>query len=129
MTWHDQGHNQNPIQYVIHLSLLSICAKCGIKVLKIVFVSEFYFYLLFDPIEPSPGPLGGFLGGNYNCLIFYSSSPLIWYATWLCFEKLKFWPLPTPLGWTPGHDPAVTTRIPFNMLYVYHYWVYVQILA
>ena len=25
--------------------------------------------------------------------------------------------------------PAVTTKTPSNMLYVYHYWVYVQILA
>ena len=56
------GHNQNPVQYVVHLSLLSIGAKCGIKNLKIVFVIEFYCYLLFGP---SPGPLGCPLGGNF----------------------------------------------------------------
>ena len=106
-----RGHNQNSIQNVIHLSLLSICVKCGIKILKIVFVIEFYCYLLFDP---SPGLLACPLGRNFNCLIFYSSSPFIWYASGLCSEKLNFWPLPT----LPGHDPAVTTKIPIITEYM-----------
>ena len=33
-------------------------------------------FIVILPFDPSPGPLEGPLGGNFNCLIFYSSSPL-----------------------------------------------------
>ena len=47
----------------------------------------------------------------------------------ICFEyvlkNLIFDPY-----WPPKCDPmacpAVTTKIPFSILYIYHYWVYVQ---
>ena len=49
------SHNQNPVQYVIHLSLRSICAICGIIVFKkIDFVIEFYCYLTFGPLPRAP---------------------------------------------------------------------------
>ena len=52
------GHNQIPIQYVIHLSLLSLCAKCGIQIFKIVFVIE-SCYLPFRPLPTAPGGPSG----------------------------------------------------------------------
>ena len=48
-------HNQNPVQYDIRLSLLSICANFGIKIFRIDFVIDFYCYLTFWPLPRAPG--------------------------------------------------------------------------
>ena len=49
------SHIQNFVQYVIRLSLLSICANFGIKFFKIDFVIEFSCYLTFWPLPRGPG--------------------------------------------------------------------------
>ena len=53
----------------LSFSKMRKCAKCGIKIFKIVFEIEFYCYL-FDLLTP-PRPLGDPFGGNFNCMIFY----------------------------------------------------------
>ena len=83
-------------------------------------------WILFDLLNPPQGP-SGTLWAELNSLIFYSSSPLIWYAR-LCFEKLNFWPLLTPWEWSPRHDLAVTTKIcsiwytSINTEYICKFW-------
>ena len=108
------GHNQNSVQYVVHLSLLSKCAKCGIKFFKIVLLIELYCYFTFWPLHRAHGVggWGGLWTEIFNCLIFYSLSCLIWYVTWLCFEKLDFWPLPIPLSVIPRAWPSSHNQNP-----------------
>ena len=59
------------------------------------------FYILTSPKVTSLT-----VGWNYTCILFYSSSPLIWYATWLCLRKICWppppWAPPAPQSTTPG---------------------------
>ena len=90
--------------------------------------AEWVNWLNFIDIWPfvhSPGPRSG---KKVNSLIFYSSSPFIWYATWLCCEKLIFWSLLT-LSLTTGHDLKSYPKYRSICYYSYRYRVYVQNLA
>ena len=51
---------------------------------------------------------------NFQCILVYRSSSLIWYATCPCSEKFNFWPpAPPPLG----HNPGRRMKIPSNMFF------------
>ena len=58
------GHKVNPVQYVLHLSLLSLCAHFRIKIFKITLKLEI---VNIWPFDPSPGPLGA--GPKINMLL------------------------------------------------------------
>ena len=60
--------------------------------------------LHFDLLTPSPGLWGlGSAGKIFGTIMLHSWFSLIWYATWLCSEKVECWPTdPIPRVWGGG---------------------------
>ena len=50
---------------------------------------------------------------------FWPFDPTPAYATWPCYEKIEFWPLPHPLSPPKGPDPGLWTKFPFDRFHIY----------
>ena len=126
----EEEQNENPIWYVLYLSFVRTHTKFGIKIFEIDFVIEIKWYLTF---WPHPKVTSLTLGWKFYCILFCSSSPSIWYATWPCLKKtFCFYP--------PGHhhlpkvpplgcDSGDRMKIPPDMFCIFHLWEHTQILA
>ena len=84
-----------------------------------------------NDIWPLPKVTSLTLGWNVTCILFCSSFPSIWYATWPCLNK-KIWPPGHPhCPKVPplGHDPGDRIKIPSDMFCIFHLWEHTQSLV
>ena len=65
---------------------------------------------------------------NVTCILFCSSSLLIWYATWPCLRKKIVWPPGYPqCPKVPplGHDQGDRIKILSDMFCIFHLWEHI----
>ena len=79
--------------------------------------------MVLNPLTPSKGHQFDPRVKIFHCILVFSSSPLIWYATWPCLENSTFDPSSSPKSQTLGHAwPRGPYENSVYKFYIFHLW-------
>ena len=75
--------------------------------------------MIFDILTSPPRSPVWPLDVNFTCILFCSSYPSIWYATWPCFNFFTPWAPQRPKVPPLGHDPGDIMQVPSDMFCIF----------